>query len=276
MHREVLNKAAQCKICTDIGKNLKPVVSASKWQPLLNCSETIGVPITYEKDQDTYFLACINRFSKNRTVAVFDKSNGTNVIKYLDEYIQIHGFPRNIRLHQARCLIEYKVNNFCKQLKINIITAPANNHRSIGLVERLIQSIKRRRICIKLDKRNNTFTIKEAIKSIVYQLRICKQRTANVTPFQTHFEKKPNTPLSNISTIPKSSNLSYENNLHHCLDADKVPAGDYLDDNGWVIGDRSDILIEEAMQKTQKDAGQRYNGDKNKSISSHDLLRNPS
>ena len=39
MHREILNKAAQCKPCTDIGKNLKPVVSASKWKPLLNCSE---------------------------------------------------------------------------------------------------------------------------------------------------------------------------------------------------------------------------------------------
>ena len=34
MHREILNKAAQCKPCTDIGKNLKPVVPASKWKPL--------------------------------------------------------------------------------------------------------------------------------------------------------------------------------------------------------------------------------------------------
>ena len=103
--------------------------------------------------------------------------------------------------------------------------------------------------------------------SIVYQLRICKQKTTNVTPFQAHFGRKPNTPLSNISTIPKSSNLSYENILHHYLDPDTVPVEDYLDDNGWVTGDRSDILIEEAMQKAQVDAGRRYNGDKNKSIS---------
>ena len=34
MHRDILNKAAQCKPCTDIGKNLKPVVPASKWKPL--------------------------------------------------------------------------------------------------------------------------------------------------------------------------------------------------------------------------------------------------
>ena len=41
---------------------------------------------------------------------------------------------------------------------------------------------------------------------------------------------------------------------------------DYLDDNGWVTGDRSDILIEEAMRKAQVDAGRRYNGDKEISI----------
>ena len=122
---------------------------------------------------------------------------------------------------------------------------------------------------MKLDSRNNTFTIKEAIKSIVYQLRICKQKTTNVTLFQAHFGRKPNTPLSNISTIPKSSNLSYESILHHCLDAYTVPVEDYLDDNGgngWVSGDRSGILIEEAMQKAQVDAGRRYNGEHNKSV----------
>ena len=201
-------------------------------------------------------------FSKYPTVEVFDKANGPIVIKFVDEYVQIHGFPRNIRLDQARCLIGYKVKNFCKQLNINIITALANDHRAIGLEERLIQTIIRRLSCMKIDNRNNTFTIKEAIKSIVYQLRICKQKTTNVTPFHAHFGRKPNTLLSNVSTVPKSSNLSYENILHHHLDADTVPVEDFLDDNGWVTGDRSDILIEEAMQKTQVDAGRRYNGEK--------------
>ena len=273
MHREILNKAAQCKPCTDIGKNLKPVVPAFEWKLLLQCTEPneeiqvdFGGPITNEKDQDISFLACTDRFSKYPTVEVFDKANGPNVLKFLDDYIQIHGVPRNIRLDQARCLIGYKVKNFCKH-NFNILTAPANDHRAIGLVKRLIQTIKRRLSCLKLDNRSKTFTIKEAIKSIIYQLRICKQKTANVIPFQAYFGRKPNTPLSNLSTIPKSSNLSYEKILHHYIDADTVPVEDYLDENGWVTGDRSDILIEEAMQKAQVDAGRRYNGDHNKSIS---------
>ena len=92
MHRAVLNKAAQCKPCIEIGKNLKPVVPSSNRKPLLNCSEPneeiqldFGGPITSKKDQDINFLACIERFSKYPTVEVFDEANGPNVIKLLDE-----------------------------------------------------------------------------------------------------------------------------------------------------------------------------------------------
>ena len=151
MHREILNKAAQCKPCTNIGKNLKPVVPASKWKPLQTCKEPneeiqidFGGPITIEKDQNIYFLACIDRFSKFPTVEVFEKANGPNVLKLLDDYIHIHGVPRNTRLDQARCLNGNKVKTFCKQHNINILTAPANDHRAIGLVERLIQTIKKK------------------------------------------------------------------------------------------------------------------------------------
>ena len=129
MHREIPNKAAQCKPCTDIGKNLKPVTSASKWQPLLNSSEpneeiqiNFGGPTTNEKDQVIYFFACIDRFSKYPTVEVFDKANGPNVIKFLGEYIQINGVPRNIRLDQACCLIGYKVEHIILTLSLPLLT----------------------------------------------------------------------------------------------------------------------------------------------------------
>ena len=103
MHLEILNKAAKCKPCTEIGKNLKPVIPASKWQPLVNCSKTneekqidFGAPITRAKDKDGHILACIDRFSKYLTVEIFDKTKGPNAVKLLDQYIQIHGVSRNI------------------------------------------------------------------------------------------------------------------------------------------------------------------------------------
>ena len=69
MHRENINKAAQCKACTEIDKNFKQVVPASKWKPLLSCSEPneeikidFGGPIANEKHQDNIFLHVLTVF----------------------------------------------------------------------------------------------------------------------------------------------------------------------------------------------------------------------
>ena len=75
MHREILKKAAKCKPCTETGEKIKHIIPASKWQPLVNCSETyketqidiIGL-ITSKKDQDIHCLARIDCFSKYPTV----------------------------------------------------------------------------------------------------------------------------------------------------------------------------------------------------------------
>ena len=55
--------------------------------------------------------------------------------------------------------------------------------------------------------------------------------------------------------------------LNHYLDADTVPVEDYLTNNDWITEETSEGLVEEEMTKSQVDAGRRYNGDKNKSIS---------
>ena len=107
-------------------------------------------------------------------------------------------------------------------------------------MERLTQIFKRRLSCVNLAYRNKKFSIKDGRKSIENELRICKQKTTNVTPFQAHFGRKPNTPHNSINKIPKSKNLSYEKILNHYLDADTVPVADYLDDNGWATGERSE------------------------------------
>ena len=98
---------------------------------------------------------------------MFDKTNEPNVVKLLDGYIQIHGVPRNFRLDKARCSIGNKIESLCKHIIINIVTAPANDHIAIELLERLIQTVKHRLSCMKLANRTNKITIKEAIKSSV-------------------------------------------------------------------------------------------------------------
>ena len=117
---------------------------------------------------------------------------------------------------------------------ITLIPAPANDHRAVGLVERLISTIKQHLACIKeANKELNSFTIKAALKSILYQLRICKHRTTKLSPFESHFERKANTPLSNISTQPRHSDLSYDKTLNHYIDEETVTPNELLTEEHW-------------------------------------------
>ena len=57
--------------------------------------------------------------------------------------------------------------------------------------------------------------------------------------------------------------------VNHYLDIDSVTVANYLEDNGWVRSDRSDLLIEEEMTWLQVDAGRKWNGQKINLFSLH-------
>ena len=142
-------------------------------------------------------------------------------MKFLQEYVLLHGIPRSIRLDQARCQTGQQIKAFRSQNNIQLIEAPIHDHRAIGLVESLIKTIKNRLACIKTAARNQ-FNVKASINSIIYQLRICRQKTINVSPFEAHFGRKANTPLCNISTKPDPSSLTYKNISKKFLDLETV------------------------------------------------------
>ena len=71
-----------------------------------------------------------------------------------------------------------------------------------------------------------------AIKQIISDLRLTKQKTTKITPFEAHFGRPVNTPLKNIITVPSSLYLTYEKFFNHYLDADTVPADDFHDESG--------------------------------------------
>ena len=105
-------------------------------------------------------------------------------------YIENHGIPRAIRLDQAKCLVANQVKN-CNKNDVEMIEAPVNNHRAIGLVESLIQTIRSRLACIKDEKSaKNAFHVKYALKIIIHQLRILKQKTTKISLFEAHFGLK--------------------------------------------------------------------------------------
>ena len=133
----------------------------------------------------------------------------------------LHGIHRAIRLDQARCQTGQQIKTFCSQNKIQLIEAPIHDHRAIGLVERLNQTIKNRLACNKTAAQNQ-FNVKTSINSIIYQLRICRQKTFNRSLFEAHFGRKANTPLNNITTKPDPQSLTYKNILNKYLDLETV------------------------------------------------------
>ena len=93
----------------------------------------------------------------------------------------------------------------------------------------------------------DTFSTSKAIKQIVSDLRLTKQKTTKITPFEAHFGRPANTPLRNISTLPSSLNLTYEKVVNHYLDAETVPADDFLDEAGW-----GGSVLTEAIPKSNR------------------------
>ena len=131
------------------------MILQSKWSPLPKCVEpndeiqlNFGGPILNEKGIEQFFITSVDRYSKYQTEIV-NNTSGTNVIKILNNYIYNHGVPRTVRLDQARCFTGKKFETFCTENNITSIYAPANDHRAIGLVERLNQTIKRQLSCMK-------------------------------------------------------------------------------------------------------------------------------
>ena len=180
-----------------------------KWATLPKCVEPkdeiqidFGGPILNEKGKEQYFITSIDRYSKYPTAEIVNNALGPNVLKFLNKYIYQHGVPRTIRLDQARCFTGKKFEIFCTEDNITPLYAPANDHRAIGLVERIIQTIKRQLSCMKSQLKK--FDIENSLKAIMQRLRISTQKTINITSFEAHFGRKCNTPISNITTKSNS------------------------------------------------------------------------
>ena len=136
-------------------------------------------------------------------------------------------------MDQARCQKGNIIRDLCNRNIIRIIFAPANDHRSICLVERLIQTVKRRLGCIKLDPKQHPFNIKQPLKQIAQGLRICRKKATNISPFEAHFGRPANTPITNLTTKPDSRNLKWPNVQHDYLDDNIMGADELISDERW-------------------------------------------
>ena len=85
-----------------------------------------------------------------------------------------------------------------------------DDHRAIGVVERMIQAIKRSLAVMKIDQYNTPYKLASVVAEIIKTLRITLHGVTKTSPFEAHMGTKPNTPLSHIATNSSPNNDEIE------------------------------------------------------------------
>ena len=150
IHRDIVLIAQRCKPCTLRGKNLKPLIPENKHTHLPNLqepNEEVQIDITgpmKENNKESYILVSVDRFSRYPHAKAYHNCDTETAIEYLKSYLTFYSIPRTIRCDQAQAFKLKNFEIFCKDNNIKLILAPAGDHRGTWLVERMIQTIKRR------------------------------------------------------------------------------------------------------------------------------------
>ena len=227
IHMTIALRAENCKQCLDQGKNLKPIISKSKLGTLPKLSEPneelqldfAGPTIDKKNNKNEhYILAAVDRFSRYPSALVHSSCDTQTAMEFLNQYCKFHGIPRSIRCDQAQAFKSRAFEIYCKDKNIKLIFSLTHDHRASGMVERLIQTLKRRLATMNIDPIWDNTTIAEKITEIIESIRLIPKRITKIAPFQAHFGRPKNTELSNILTKPNTKNLSYNNIKSFYLD----------------------------------------------------------
>ena len=218
IHREIVTLTQNCQPCIKIGKNIKPIIPKNKISELPKLSEPneevqmdFAGPVLDEKNKESYILASVDRYSRYPHAKVYHNCDAETAIDHLNQYIKFHGIPRNIRCDQAQSFKSRQFEIYCKNNNIKLILAPVGDHRATGMIERLIQTIKRRLSVLNNDTNLSKITLADKIAEIIQEIKIIPNTTTKIAPYTAHFGRKINTQLSNIVTKPSHTNLSYKN-----------------------------------------------------------------
>ena len=225
-HSEIVAQAQSCKHCIEKGKNLKTIIARNNLGILSELTEPneevqmdFAGPIPFKNNtQNNYILVNVDRLSRFPHAETFNNCDTNTAIDYLESYCKLHGVPRSIRCDQAQAFRAKEFELFCKNKNIKLILSPAGDHGGTGIVERIIQTVKRRLALFDVDPNWSSVTLANRVASIIESIRVITNSTTKITQFEAHFGRKPNTEISNITTKPSIHNLKYKNITNKCLD----------------------------------------------------------
>ena len=206
VHRDISATAQNCKECRQKSKNLKVISGKQRFtaldavlEPNEESQMNFAGPLSNENKKEVYILVEVDRFSRFPSPKVVTITKADTIIRFMQTHLVNYRVPRNVRCDQAKGLRAKNVVLHCKDNNIKLVFAPVDNYRSIGMVERLIRTLKSRLSVMKIDNRNKPYKLASDVAELINPLRITPNATIKVTPFKAQFGRKPNTPLSSIA-----------------------------------------------------------------------------
>ena len=137
---------------------MEPVIETNEKVPL-----DFAGPLPDELNRDAYILDAMDKLSKFPTAKLVANTKVEVAIKIMQRFISNNRVPRRLRCDQAQKLRARKFQFFCNTNNKKLLFAPVDDRRAIGVVERMIQTLKRRLAAMRIDKRNTPYRLDSEI-----------------------------------------------------------------------------------------------------------------
>ena len=169
-------------------------------EPVVEPNEEVQLdfvgPLQEEFNRDAYILVAIDKWSKFPIAKVVTNTTADIANKFMQRYISNNKVPRRLRCDQAQTFRAEKFQLIRNTNNIKCLFAPVDDYRAIGVVETMIQTLKRRLAVMRIDKTNTPYKLASDLAEIIKTLRITPNSVTKTSPFEAHMGRKPNTPLS--------------------------------------------------------------------------------
>ena len=141
INRQIYFHGINYSACTTTGKVLESIIpnsQISELPPLVEPNEKFNLDFAGPLDSYWGSSKCIARFSKFLSAKITSSTSSKTVIEFLQDYIFLHGIRYSIKVDHAFCFTGKRFKILCDSIKIKIIFYTIGDHRSNGLVEKLV------------------------------------------------------------------------------------------------------------------------------------------
>ena len=180
IYREIYHHGKSCSQCLKAGKNIKALLGTdniTKLPTLSFANEEINLDFAGPLDafwgKQKYIILCIDWFTKLPLAKIVGNTSANSVISFLNDYCHLQGFPWKIRVDHGSCFLSHNFKKFCEKFNIEIIFCTVGDHRSNGLVERLVYTIKSKLLAMSFELPKPA--LNSSIGKVIWNLRISKQ-----------------------------------------------------------------------------------------------------